>query len=336
MSGDERPDNIEGFHRFLDIINYEPKAWTFLNLEDRPATIMDMTETANRSPGLEVHIDKRNIYRHLRSIAGAGDGSLAVTSTVRGRIRGTAKAWNLTPLGQFLKPAVAFAMPFLPSRYGISSWDVIGPMNSRYERRGSYGRVDVIRSLSLYDTRTIGQMSEFTGIKPAEVVQKLGHLSNVALGSKRYPEGLPFVEPVQGTKAVQDHVYQWTGKEFDPGDFMSRWPELEKLARIFTGSDQGSFFQAKSIFDGSGYGQMVNMTRALGTLEEKGYVSSYVPKDFRSYKLTADGKSYDQECLSPVRGYLYRDPGYAAFVLNRQPSEDELMEATKVGTLLRQ
>ncbi len=327
-------ENIEDFRRVLDIINHELKALTFLMLEQSPLTITDMRDRLNRFPVLEVHLESKNIYRYLKTIAKAGDGSLAATSTAAGRKRGTAETYRLTMLGEWLQPAVAFGMNFLPSRYGISAWEVMGPMNSRYQRRGSYGKVDIIRSLSSHDGQTLHQLSEFTGINPAQLQYKLDDLSNVAIGSERYPEGLHFVEPVKGSKDVQKRVYRRTGKIFDPGDFRDRWPELRRLAKVFTESDQGSFFEATSLFEESGYMSKMSVRGALDRLERKGYVKSSFPKDFRSYRLTGEGKSYHEDCLGPLLGYVSRKQDYVDFVLNNQPSLEGLKKAAKAGALL--
>ncbi|MBN2331275.1 MAG: hypothetical protein JXC85_05670 [Candidatus Aenigmarchaeota archaeon] len=337
MRDEGHHENIEDFRGVLDIINHELKALTFLYLGGRPSTIYEVSERVNGflKHG-KLHVDDNNIYRYLLTIDEAGNGCLAERSGVAGKIRGTARAWSLTPLGEWLQPAVSFGMHFVPSRYGVSTWKVLGPMNSKYKRRSSYGRVDIIRSLACHDAQSVRQLSEHTGLSIHDAKCKLGDLSKVALGSGLYPEGLPMVKPVHGDTKPSGYVYQWTGKRYDPDDFRIHHTKTMDLARVFTQSSEGSFFWTSSLFPESGYSDPEKLRDGLKVLLRKGYVSRKAARDFMSYELTWDGKSYYEDCLDPIMGYASRDREYVGFVLSNQPSPDELMDAAKVGYLLRQ
>jgi hypothetical protein len=322
--------NIEDFHVVLDIINHELKALTFLMLEERPMTITGMRDRINSflgRPEREARVESKIVYRYLKTIAEAGDGSLAATSTVAGLERGTAITWRLTTLGEWLQPAVAYGMDFLPSRYGISAWEVIGPMNSRFRKRGSHARADIIRSLSAKEPQTLGQLSEVTGLSPAETQYKIYDLFSVASGSECYGDGLPFVEPVDKDMEVHDHVYLWTGKEFDPDDFRFSSSGLQSLAMIFIESGAGSFFRSDSLFPRMEYSKKDGLYKALNILRKRGYVSKTAPKDFKRYRLTAAGKEYGSECIEPIAGYLNGDYDYVDFILRNQPSVEGIVHA---------
>ncbi len=297
MSGRVQVFNMQDYHTVLDIINLEPKATAFLRLSTDPSTATDIMDSVARLRVPGVALERKEAYNYMNRLLGREELGVAVMSRVQGRRpNSTARAWSLTQKGECLQPAVAFGMTFLPEAYGISAFDVIGAMNSCFQRRGSYARTDILSSLSVNGPQTLMELSGVVGAPPTSAQCKLDDLSGVAFGSARYPEGLPFVEPDVGDKDVDCFVYLWTGKEMDQSDFYGSCG-LARPADFFVHSGEGSYHKASDLSRHTDYSHDRGLYAALGKLVDRGYVIRKPSSHFRSYRLTSEGKAFASECF---------------------------------------
>ncbi len=283
----------------LDICNRENKAFVFWNLTENFQTAGELYHKIHdfyKHSGLEMPFDYNLIIGHLEKVLDNEERGVVKRMVSKNRPR----EWALRSEGAELLPAVAFMANFLPQKYQVSAYSVIGAMNSVRNKRASYDRITILLHL-MEGSLPVSHFADVLGIKAWAVYQKLYDLANIEDASGK---NVPFVLPEKGKRAGGKHIYVNTGKELAFEDF------VQANRNIRVASPQ----------------------KIIEILKRQGYFELVPTSEFNRYALTDAGRDYVKNCLIPSAGYLVKDEESVELVRSSQPQVQNLLECVEIYT----
>lgn len=317
------------FDALLDIINLEPKALAFLQLDRYFRTPVEVRYSIlEKFPELEPFIGKENI-NHYFHVLGDVKRDVIEKERMRSKIINTdAVGWRLTDRGRMLQPIVGFAMSYLPVNYNLSAWSVIGPIHAYGFMKSSSSRIAILMALES-GNKSVRALSDALHTIPRYVRERLHELS-----CAETPDciRIPFVEHV--SSGVEGRIaYSWSGIATDKTS-LNRG-NLGRLANVLSKSDIGSYVLPEDLVEAANYANHLSAYRGLRRLMKRGLVSANTAADLEIYRLTDVGVRYVVECLRPAMGAIHDEKDWVAHIRKNQPSRDEFLHAVNVYINLR-